>query len=77
MEIEQRKQILINELSKYSRHGYQILAQTDNTAQLKKHNKFSGVGLFVFGLIPITKRPIEKDKYVFIRVDEDGKVIVT
>lgn len=81
--LEERRKILQDQIAKYSRKGYQIVSQTDTTAQMRKPKSFSflwaflwfllfGVGILVYIFYYMAK----KDTIVFIEVDEEGRITV-
>ena len=81
--LQERRKILQDQIAKYSRKGYQIVSQTDTTAQMRKPKIFSflwaflwfllfGVGILVYIFYYMAK----KDTIVFIEVSEEGRVRV-
>jgi len=67
----------------HSRQGYQIISQTDATAQMRKPRTFSflwaalwfllfGVGILVYVFYYLSK----EDKIILIEVGEEGRVEV-
>lgn len=81
MDIQHRRDILQREIASYVKNGFIVVSQTDTTAQLIKHKKFSflwavlwflvfGIGLIVYLIWYAAKR----DTTVYVTVDESGKV---
>lgn len=81
--LEERKKILQDQIAKYSRKGYEIVSQTDSTAQMRKPKTFSflwaflwfllfGVGILVYIFYYMAK----KDTIVFVEVGEEGRITV-
>jgi hypothetical protein len=80
--IEQRKDILQDEINKYIRRGFTVVSQTDTSAQLIKAKRFSlfwalfwlilgiGVGLVIYIFWYMAKR----DKATYITVDGQGRI---
>ena len=81
LSIEQRKDILHREIAKYVRKGFQVVLQTDTTAQLIKPKSFScllAVLLLLIFLLPLIIYMIyyasKKDETVYLAVDARGGV---
>ena len=84
MTTEQQKAVLQAEVIKYVRQGFIVVSQTDTTAQLVKHKKFSlfwAVIWFLLAIVPLILYILyymaKKDEQVFLVVDENGKVKVS
>ena len=81
LSIEQRKDILQREIAKYARKGFQVVSQTDTTAQLIKPKSFScllAVLLLLIVLLPLVIYLIyyasKIDEAVYLEVDARGGV---
>jgi hypothetical protein len=79
--IEQRRAILEQMIQKYVRLGYRVLSQTDTSAQLVKPKQFSCLVATILLLLLILPLLIylfmymaEKDRTVYVTVDEYGRV---
>lgn len=79
--IEERKQILREEIFKLSKLGYILVQQDDVSAQLVLRKGFScflAAFLFVFFIVPFFVYVIyyaaKKDRYAYVTVDKYGQV---
>ena len=81
LSMEQRRAILQRAITASVSHGFQVVNQTDTSAQLLRKKNFSclwsilwfllfGVGLIIYLLYYAAKR----DELLYISVDERGKV---
>lgn len=81
LSMEQRKAILQRTIADYVSRGFQVVNQTDTSAQLLKKKTFSclysilwfllfGIGLIIYLLYYAAKR----DELLYISVDERGRV---
>lgn len=52
--------------------GYQVVSQTETTAQLIKKKQFSKGKAFAFGLLYVASHASKKDKTAFVSVNADG-----
>ena len=84
MENLERKNILEDAIAYYVRQGYRVSSQTENTAQLIKPKQFSllaAIILFLIYIIPfllyLLYHLAQKDKTVYLVVNEKGKISVT
>jgi len=80
--LEQRREILQREVSEYVNKGFLVISQTDTTAQLVKHKKFSflwaTLWFLVFGvgfLIYVFWYWSRKDQGVYLEVTSNGQII--
>ena len=83
MSLEERKAILQDQIAKYSRKGFQIVSQTDTTAQMRKPKTFSFLWAFLWLLVALIGILVyllyymaKKDEVIFIEVDGEGRVKV-
>ena len=52
--------------------GYQVISQTETTAQLFRKKKLSKGKTLAFGAIYLAARAFEKDQTAFVSVNPDG-----
>ncbi len=82
MSIEKRRDILQNAISGYIELGYELMNQTDTSAQLKKPKKFSWLMFLLtiwiaVGIIYVVYYvAFKKDEVVYMQVDSSGKLTV-
>lgn len=69
----QRRDILQKEIDRYVRQHYQVLSQTDTTAQLVKSKSFSKWGCLLL-FVSLPRYWLTKDKTVYLSVDAEGKL---
>jgi len=78
--IEERHEILLEAIEKYSWKEYYVLSQTETTAQMQKDKSFSillFLILLAFGVLPgLIYLFVRSDKHAYITVDNDGDVDV-
>jgi len=84
MDNSQKKNVLENAVAFYIRQGYRVSSQTENTAQLvkpKKFDLFCAVILFIILIVPFILYLLyylsQKDKTIYIVVDDEGKISIT
>lgn len=82
LSIQERAEILQIEINRYLQRGFNVLSQTQTTAQLIKPKKFScllaTLGLLLFGvgfLIYIFYYASQKDTQLYIQVLDDGTIL--
>jgi len=83
LSLDERKEILQQQIAKYSRKGYQVVSQTDTTAQMRKAKTFSLIWAILWALLALVGILVyifyymaKKDKIIFIEVGEEGRVKV-
>ena len=63
LSVEDRRDILETEVTKYVKQGYRVTSRTDTTVQLEKPEKFGGSGYMA-----------KKDRAVYLEIDKLGRI---
>ena len=81
LSVEDRRDILETEVTKYVKQGYRVTSRTDTTAQLVKPKKFSKLWailwfcLLIFPfVIYILLYMAKKDKTIYLEIDKLGRI---
>ena len=80
MIIEERRELLITEISNWVHKGFHVVSQTDTTVQLQQDKSTSCallVVLLLCGILPgIIYILVSQDKHAYITVDKAGNINV-